>query len=156
MQTAIAAFVGPMDRFIRDNSDHKARVDAGMLSEGSAKAFRSALSANTELQAAAVDPYTGVIDIWTAYIWRYLLQTIFSEAGTLDFYSNAGQNASYYIKNVNEMEYLMTLANPPVFGRYKVLLWINTSRDRPADPMKRALFQAHVEETSPVLHLQKS
>lgn len=120
IQAAIEAFVGPMDRFIRDDSQHKARVDAAMLREGSAKAFRSALTANTELQAAAVDPNTCVIDIWTAYIWRYLLQNIFSEPATLDFYSSAGQNVSYYIKNVDEMEYLMTLAKTPVFGRYRL------------------------------------
>lgn len=117
IEAAIEAFVGPMDKFIRENSEHKARVTAAMLREGSAKAFRSAIGANAELQAAAVDPDTCVIDIWTAYIWRFLVQSIFSEDAILDFYSGEDQNATYYIKNLTEIDYLMTQAKPPVFGK---------------------------------------
>lgn len=117
IETAIEAFVGPMDKFIRENDQHKTRVERAMYREGSAKAFRSAISTNADLQAAAVKPETCVIDIWTAYIWRFLLQNIFSEDGILDFYSDDNQNPSYYMKNLDEMEHLMTEAKPPVFGK---------------------------------------
>lgn len=117
IEVAIRGFVLPMDRFLRDDDNHKARVMAAMMREGSAKAFRTALSTNAELQAAAIDSDTCVIDIWVAYLWRFLLQRVFSEDAILDFYSVDGQNATYYIKNLNEMEYLMTQAEPPVFGK---------------------------------------
>lgn len=117
IEAAIEAFVGPMDKFIRENSDHKAHVERAMTREGSAKAFRSAIGTNTELQKAAIDPETCVIDIWTAYIWRFLVQQIFSDEAIDDFYSGEDQNATYYIKNLMEMDYLMTQADPPVFGK---------------------------------------
>ncbi|KAG6354629.1 hypothetical protein INS49_004647 [Diaporthe citri] len=123
IEAAIEAFVGPMDKFIRENSDHKNRVEGAMSREGSAKAFRSAISDNAELQAAAVDPDTCVIDVWTAYIWRFLVQNVFSDEASIEFYSGEGQNATYYIKNLIEMDYLMTQAKPPVFGLYSRRLW---------------------------------
>lgn len=106
-----------MDKFIREDKQHKDHVEGAMFREGSAKAFRSSITANAELQAAAINPETCVIDIWTAYIWRFLLQKIFSEDAILDFYSDDDQNPSYYIKNLDEVEYLMTEAKPPVFGK---------------------------------------
>lgn len=106
-----------MDKLIREDEQHKDRLEKAMFSEGSAKAFRAALKANDELQAAAINPETCVIDVWTAYIWRFLLQRIFAENAILDFYSGDDQNATYYIKNLDEMDYLMTQANPPVFGK---------------------------------------
>lgn len=117
IETAIRDFVQPMDGFLRNNDNHKERVTAAMMREGSAKAFRTALSTNAELQAAAIEPDTCVIDIWVAYLWRFLLQRVFSEQAILDFYSVQGQNATYYIKNLNEMDYLMSQADPPVFGK---------------------------------------
>lgn len=117
IEAAIEAFVGPMDRFIRENGDHKTYVDGAMLREGSAKAFRSAIGANAELQAAAVDPDTCVIDIWIAYIWRVLVQCVFSDDAIIEFYSGEGENPSYYIKNLLEIDYLMTQAKPPAFGK---------------------------------------
>lgn len=117
IEAAIEAFVGPMDRFIRENRDHKTYVDSAMSRQGSAKAFRSAIGANAELQAAAVNPDTCVIDIWRAYIWRFLVQYVFSDDATTEFYSGEGQNATYYIKNLIEMDYLMTEAKPPIFGK---------------------------------------
>ncbi|KAI7779321.1 hypothetical protein LA080_000992 [Diaporthe eres] len=123
VEAAIEAFVGPMDRFIRENRDHKTYVEGAMLREGSAKAFRSAIGANAELQAAAVDPDTCVIDIWTAYIWRVLVQCVFSDDAITEFYSGEGENPSYYIKNLLEIDYLMTQAKPPAFGLYSRRLW---------------------------------
>lgn len=106
-----------MDKLIRENEQHKVRVEQAMSSEVSAKAFRAALRANEELQAAAINPETCVIDVWTAYIWRFLLQRIFAEDAILEFYSGEGQNATYYIKNLDEIAYLMTQAKPPAFGK---------------------------------------
>lgn len=122
IEKAIEDFVGPMDTFIRQNAEHKARVDAAMQSQGSAMAFRAAISGNADLQAAAVDPNTRVIDIWVAYIWRFLINRVFSDDAVLDFYSDddqsdQNQNPTYYIKNLNEMEHLMTQAREPIFGR---------------------------------------
>lgn len=106
-----------MDKLIRENEQHKDRVEKAMFSERSAKIFRLALGANEELQAAAINPETCVIDVWTAYLWRFLLERVFAENAILDFYSGEGENATYYIKNLDEMEHLMTQAKPPAFGK---------------------------------------
>lgn len=106
-----------MDKLIRENERHKDRVEKAMFSEGSAKRFRAALRDNKELQAAAINPETCVIDVWTAYIWRFLLESVFAEDAILKFYSGEGENATYYIKNLDEIAYLMTQAKPPAFGK---------------------------------------
>lgn len=106
-----------MDKLIRENERHKDRVEKAMSSDVSAKAFRAALRDNKELQRAAINPETCVIDIWTAYLWRFLLEKVFAEDAILKFYSGEGENATYYIKNLDEMEYLMRQAKPPAFGK---------------------------------------
>ncbi|KAJ0124445.1 hypothetical protein J7T55_005783 [Diaporthe amygdali] len=123
VEATIDDFVNSMERSLRHDQNHKSRVLQAMKSEGLAKAFRTALRSNPDLQAAATNPLTSVSDIWRAYIWRFLLQKLFSQQATLDFYLQPGENATYYIRNINELDYLMGKATDGQFGSYSRRLW---------------------------------
>lgn len=82
-----------------------------MTKEGSAKAFRSALTQNSDLRELAIQPQATERQMWTAYIWRFLVQEIFSFDGVREFYAATGQNAAYYIKNIDEIDWLMQYEN---------------------------------------------
>lgn len=55
--------------------------------------------------------------MWTAYIWRFLVQKIFSFDGVREFYAAEGQNAAYYIKNIDEIDELMQNENETRAGK---------------------------------------
>jgi len=122
IQAAIEAFVGPMDQSIREDQEHKKRVMNALKSEGNFMLFRTALGQDSEFRAAAMDPMTCIIDIWTAYIWRVLDVCVFnSDEGFGGFYDMSKKglhSASYYITNIQEMDNLMGEADPPVFGKH--------------------------------------
>lgn len=88
-----------------------------MRSDGSAKAFREALTYNNDLRELAIQPLATDRQMWMAYIWRFLMQKVFSYDGIRKFYSSPGQNAAYYIKNIDEIEYLMRRENETPGGR---------------------------------------
>ncbi|KAL1851302.1 hypothetical protein Daus18300_012607 [Diaporthe australafricana] len=95
-----------------------------MKSEGSAKAFRTVVAlSNQDFQAAAINPKTSAADIWTAWIWRFLVRRVFSDTGAIQFYSSKGEDAAYYMHNINEIDYLMQKADAGEFGVYARRLW---------------------------------
>ncbi|KAI3395959.1 hypothetical protein diail_598 [Diaporthe ilicicola] len=94
-----------------------------MKNRRSARTFRATLASDQELQAAATNPRTSVDDIWTAFIWRFLAQKVFLERAILDFYSSPGENATYYMRSINEIDYLMSKSNFYEFGNYARRLW---------------------------------
>lgn len=96
---------------------NRARVAHGMRRPGSGKAFRTALTHNNELRELAIQPLATERQVWTAYIWRFLVQNIFSFHGVREFYAAAEQNASYYIKNIDEIEELMEYENETPAGK---------------------------------------
>lgn len=92
-------------------------VARAMTREGSAKAFRAALTHNDELRELAIQPLALEREMWTAYIWRFLELKIFSFQGVREFYDAEGENASYYIKNLDEIDWMMRYENETLEGR---------------------------------------
>lgn len=87
-----------------------------MNTAGEARAFRAALTQNSALQQLATQPFTNESDVWTVCIWQFLLANIFSYEGTRSFYSSTGQNAAYYIRNLDEIDHLMRFENQAETG----------------------------------------
>lgn len=96
---------------------HRESTARAMTREGSAKAFRAALTHNDELRELAIQPLATEHQMWTAYIWRFLKLKIFSFQGVREFYNAEGENASYYIKNLDEIDWLMRYENEAPEGR---------------------------------------
>ncbi|KAG6354699.1 hypothetical protein INS49_004717 [Diaporthe citri] len=94
-----------------------------MTKEGSAKAFRSALTQNSDLRELAIQPQATNCQMWTAYIWRFLVQEIFSFDGVREFYAATGQNAAYYIKNIDEIDWLMQYENETPEDKFARHTW---------------------------------
>lgn len=107
-----------MRKLINEGATHKANILDAMRSPGSAKVLRTAVACpNQDFQAAAMNPRTGAGDIWTAWIWRFLVRRVFSDAGALLFYTSRGENAAYYMRSINEIDYLMQNADAGEFGK---------------------------------------
>lgn len=108
-----------MYRLIREDAQYKDRIMKAINRKNSFTYFRAAIRADSGLRAAATDPLTSITDIWTAYIWRILEALVFKKDAINTFYSSegAGQNASDYMRHLGEIENLMALADPPVFGK---------------------------------------
>lgn len=125
IQAAIEAFVRPMDQFIRENKQHQRRIVTALRAKDRFKSFRNALDTDIGIRSAAMNPMTCIIDIWTASIWRCLIDFVFKDLEVFEkFYEGSNQNddggkhnVSSYIKNINKMDNLMSLADPPVFGK---------------------------------------
>lgn len=109
-------FVAELEGFL-SNQTHRERVVRGMKSAGSAKAFREALTQNKELRDLAIQPLATERHVWTAYIWRFLELKVFSFEGIREFYFSPGQNAAYYIKNIDEINFLMQYENEKPSGK---------------------------------------
>jgi hypothetical protein len=88
-----------------------------MKTDGEAQFFRDALKKNNDLRELAIQPLATEFQILTACIWQFLMVRVFSFEGSRNFYSAKGQNAGYYIKNIAEIEYLMTYENETGSGR---------------------------------------
>lgn len=71
----------------------------------------------SDLRELAIQPQTTERQVWTAYIWRFLEQEIFSFDGVREFYAATGENAAYYIKNIDEIDWLMQYENETPKGR---------------------------------------
>lgn len=108
-----------MYRLIREDEKHWDRIMQAIHRENTFPEFRVTIQKDSGVRAAVTDPWTSITDIWTAYIWRVLHGNIFQKNAIARFYSSGatGQNASYYMRNLDEIENLMSLANPPVFGK---------------------------------------
>lgn len=108
-----------MYRLIREDEEHKDRIMKALNRGNSFLDFRATIQNDSGIRAAVADPFTSITDIWTAYIWRVLDARVFRGNAIHKFYSSgaAGQNASYHMRNLDELEHLMSVADPPVFGK---------------------------------------
>ncbi|KAK7698781.1 hypothetical protein SLS64_012263 [Diaporthe eres] len=79
----------------------------------------------TELQRDndALRKQTRERQVWTAYIWRFLEQEIFSFDGVREFYAATGENAAYYIKNIDEIDWLMQYENETPKDKFARHTW---------------------------------
>ena len=75
------------------------------------------MTQNKELRELAMQPLATERQVWKAYIWRFLELKVFSFEGVREFYFSPGQNAAYYIKNIDEISYLMQFENEKSSGK---------------------------------------
>lgn len=115
------ALVAEMNNLLQDDTTHRDRVIRAMNTAGEAQAFRAALTQNSALRELATQPYSNESDVLTVCIWQFLVANIFSYEGTRSFYSSSGQNAAYYIRNIDEIDHLLRLENEheTIEGRLK-------------------------------------
>lgn len=118
----IELFVSELDKLLDDPS-HRESVIRAMKSTRMAMAFRAALTNDSELRELAMQPLATERQVWKAFIWRFLVERVFSWDGVREFYSwedeNAwdGRNAGYYIKNIDEIDEMMQYENETGAGR---------------------------------------
>ncbi|KAL1860359.1 hypothetical protein Daus18300_009272 [Diaporthe australafricana] len=133
--------MGMYDRL--QDPGHNAGVASAMRNAGSARAFRQTLRSNADLRELVMQPLASEIQIWTAYIWQFLIQRIFSAQGMGDFYSSNDENAAYYIRNIDEIDYLMKTGDTALADEFARRTWKKQALDavfpvdNNADPIPR-------------------